>query len=115
MTRVLDIIINRKGKPKAITVDNGTEFTSNHFDQWAKDRKILIDYITPGRPSENGFIESFNGRLRDECLNENWFSSMEEVRNIVKDWRNDYNRSRPHSSLGNLSPTEYAKKLLEIS
>lgn len=104
VTAALDRVIALRGKPLMIRVDNGTEFTSKHFDQWAHERKIGIDYITPGRPVENGFIESFNGRLRDECLNEHWFESLEEAQSIIEIWREEYNTVRPHSSLGNAVP-----------
>ena len=94
-------------------MDNGTEFTSNVFDAWAYDRKIKLNFITPGRPCENGLIESFNGRFRDECLNQHWFVTLEEAQRISDAWREDYNQVRPHSSLGDLTPSEYAEKLLQ--
>ena len=101
-------MIAKRGKPAIITLDNGTEFTSNHFDEWAYRVKVALDFIQPGRPMENGHIESFNGRLRDECLNANWFASLDEARKVVEDWRLDYNEVRPHSSLGQLPPATYA-------
>lgn len=112
VTAVLDRAIEGRGKPTMIRVDNGTEFTSRHFDAWAYERKISIDTITPGRPMENGIIESFNGKLREECLDANWFASLEEAKERVEEWRRDYNESRPHSSLGNLAPAEYVERLL---
>lgn len=113
VTRTLDRIIARKRRsPRAIKVDNGTEFTSNHFDAWAYKRGIQIDYIETGRPVQNAFIESFNGRLREECLNANWFQSLDEARQVIEDWRRHYNEVRPHSSLGYLAPAAYVESLL---
>ena len=109
---VLDALIASHAKPETITVDNGPEFTSNVFDAWAYDRKINIDFIRPGRPMENGYIESFNGKLRDECLNASWFSTLAEARQVVEAWRREYNEERPHSSLGNMAPREYIQRLL---
>ncbi len=107
VTDVLDRVIAGRRRPTMITMDNGTEFTSNHFDAWAYRRKVALDFIQPGRPTENGHIESFNGKLRDECLNMNWFDSLAEAQELIEDWRLDYNTVRPHSSLGNLPPATY--------
>ena len=96
--------------PYAITVDHGTEFTSKVLDEWCYLRGVKLDFIRPGKPTENGFIESFNGRLRDECLNVNEFTSIEHARAVLQNWRDDYNHRRPHGSLGNLTPSEYAIK-----
>ena len=104
VTATLDRVISKRTKPLTITLDNGTEFTANHFDAWAHHRGIRLDFIAPGRPMENGFIESFNGRFRDECLNEHWFKSLEEARELIESWRLEYNKTRPHSSLGGLAP-----------
>ena len=112
VTEALDSVIARRGKPQAITIDNGTEFTCHHFDAWAFARGIVLDFIKPGRPVENAFIESFNGRLRDECLNAHWFVSLREAQTVIETWRRDYNETRPHSSLGNQAPQEYAARLL---
>jgi len=101
-------------QPKVITSDNGTGFTSNHFDQWAYGRGIELDFIAPGRPMDNGFIESFNGKLRDECLNMYWFESLAEARRIIGRWRVEYNETRPHSSLGNRAPAAYVAELLGV-
>ena len=106
----LDRAIAQYGKPHSITVDHGTEFTSRALDEWAYRRGVLLDFIRPGKPTENGFIESFNGKLRDECLNEYVFSSLGEARTIVEAWRHDYNHLRPHSSLGYLAPEEFAAR-----
>ena len=111
VTEVLEKIINARGQPEVIQVDNGSEFTSNHFDAWAYLRGIQIDFIRPGKPVENAYIESFNGRLRDECLNTEWFSSLEDARRSISLWQHEYNTERPHSALGDLSPTEFAKQM----
>jgi putative transposase len=103
----LDRAIARHGKPRTITVDHGTEFTSRALDEWAYRRGVALDFIRPGKPVENSFIESFNGKLRDECLNANQFSSIEDARSKIEAWRADYNLHRPHSSLGNRTPREY--------
>jgi len=115
VTEVLDRAIRRYGKPETIRLDHGTEFTSNHFDCWAYQRGIGLDFIPPGCPVENGIIESFNGRLRDECLNLHWFESLAEARQLIEEWRQEYNEIRPHSSLGNLAPAEYVAQLLVVS
>lgn len=101
--------------PKAITVDHGTEFTSKSLDEWAWNHGVTLDFIRPGKPTENAFIESFNGRLRDECLNVNQFESIADARQRIEAWREDYNHHRPHSSLGNLTPIEFAKQGREIA
>ena len=92
--------------PKVITVDNGSEFFSQAMDSWAYRRKVQLESIRPGKPTENAYIESFNGRLRDECLNGNLFFSIEDARRKLEVWRVDYNTVRPHSSLGDRSPSE---------
>ncbi len=99
---------NLKKLPKIFNIDNGSEFTCKAMDAWAFEKGIKLDFIRPGKPNENAFIESFNGKLRDECLNENWFLSLEDVRRTIEAWRIDYNENRPHSSLGNLTPKEFA-------
>ena len=106
-----DEIIQERGKPRMILSDNGTEFTSNKLFSWQKEREIKWEYIEPGKPQQNGTIESFNGKLRDECLNENWFLNLKEAQRIVEKWRNHYNVERPHSSLGGLTPNELASQL----
>jgi putative transposase len=113
VTAYLDLWIREHGKPRAIQVDNGTEFTSNAFDAWAYERGIEIHYITPGRPVENGLIESFNGKLRDECLNASWFETLEQAKEEIESWRTDYNEQRPHSALGNVPPAQYVANLME--
>ncbi len=94
--------------PLIFNIDNGSEFTCRAMDQWAHDKGIKLDFIRPGKPNENAFIESFNGKFRDECLNENWFLSLEDARRTIEEWRIDYNENRPHSSLGDLTPKEFA-------
>lgn len=106
---VLNRIRMGRALPKTIRVDNGTEFTSKVLDQWAYANKVTLDFSRPGKPTDNAFIESFNGRVRAECLNENWFLSLEDARQKIAAWRQDYNNHRPHSSLGNLAPREFAK------
>ena len=96
--------------PKAITVDHGTEFTSKVLDEWAWQRGVQLDFIRPGKPVENGLVESFNGRLRDECLNVTEFTSLEHARATLTRWQDDYNQQRPHGSLGHLTPSEFAKR-----
>ena len=97
-----------KELPKIFNIDNGSEFTGKAMDTWAFEKEIKLDFIRPGKPNENAFIESFNGKFRNECLNENWFVSLEEVRRTIEEWRIDYNENRPHSSLGGLTPKEFA-------
>lgn len=98
-----------RGLPRAITVDNGTEFASRAMDSWAYQNKVQLDFIAPGKPQQNAFIESFNGKLRDECLNTNAFLSLEDAGQKVEAWRRDYNTCRPHSAIGNLSPEEFIR------
>ena len=97
------------GAPGAIPCNNGPE-TSRHFLAWREDRKIGLIHIQPGRPMQNGRVERFKGRLRDECLNANWFSTLADARHKIEAWREDYNEQRPHSSLGNLTPGEFARR-----
>jgi len=104
---VLTQISAFRGLPESIVVDNGPEFISNALDAWAYVRGIKLHFIRPGKPVDNAFMESFNGKLRDECLNENWFMSLEHARTVIEDWRIDYNQERPHSSLGDLTPYEF--------
>jgi putative transposase len=111
VVRELDAIITIRGRPLTVVSDNGTEFTSMAILRWSQDRQIDWHYIAPGKPMQNGFIESFNGSFRDECLNETLFSSLPEARGRISAWKEDYNRHRPHSSLGNLTPNEFATQL----
>lgn len=103
-----------QGLPENIVVDNGPEFISNAMDEWAYNRKVKLHFIRPGKPVDNAFMESFNARLRDECLNVNWFRSIEHARKVIEEWRIDYNENRPHSTLGFLTPREFAQKEEDI-
>lgn len=98
-------------KPKMIVSDNGTELTSHAILKWVQDTEIEWHYIAPGKPTQNAFVESFNGRLRDECLNEHLFDGLDDARRIIEAWRIDYNTHRPHTSLGGLAPLTYARSL----
>ena len=98
------------GLPDVIRVDNGPEFISKALDQWAYRHGVKLDFISPGKPTENCFIESFNASFRKECLNVHWFMSLEEAKQQIEEWRKEYNELRPHSSLGYLTPMEYAEK-----
>ncbi len=100
-----------RGRPNTIVSDNGTEFTSMAILKWVQETGLDWHYIAPGKPTQNAFIESFNGKLRDECLNENLFSSLDDAKSVLKDWKEDYNHHRPHSSLENLTPQEFAQKM----
>ncbi|MGX1501284.1 transposase InsO family protein [Labrenzia sp. MBR-25] len=110
VARELDMIAERRGRyPLMVVVsDNGTELTSNAMLKWQQDRSVEWHYIAPGKPMQNGFVESFNGRLRDECLNEHLFRSYRHARNIIETWRTDYNLNRPHTSLDGLTQYEFA-------
>ena len=106
VARELDLIITRRGKPRTIVSDNGTELTSMAILQWSQDRAIDWHYIAPGKPTQNAFVESFNGRLRDECLNETLFTGLRHARIKLAIWRQDYNHVRPHSAHGGKTPAE---------
>jgi putative transposase len=106
----LETLSQSRSLPKAITVDHGTEFTSKALDTWAYQRGVQLDFIRPGKPTENAFIESFNGRLRDECLNAFDFVSLEDAQTRIEHWRQDYNHHRPHGALGKLTPSEFARR-----
>jgi putative transposase len=112
VTRLLDELTLTTSLPRAIVCDNGSEFTSQAFDQWAHARGIELHFIQPGKPVENAFAESFNGRLRDECLNESWFVNLADARRTIEAWRRDYNGARPHSGLAGRTPDEFAEALL---
>ena len=111
VVRVLEWLKQTRGVPEVIQVDNGPEFISQAVDQWAFANGVRLHFIEPGKPVQNAFIESFNGKFRDECLNQNWFVSLEEARRIIEDWRVDYNTARPHSSLGYRTPAEFAAEV----
>ncbi|WP_156884934.1 IS3 family transposase [Kosakonia cowanii] len=108
ITRILDTIALFRGYPTTIRTDQGLEFTCRALDQWAFEHGVELRLIQPGKPTQNGFIESFNGRFRDECLNKHWFSDILHARKTINDWRQDYNECRPHSSLDHQTPAEFA-------
>jgi putative transposase len=108
VAEALDRRVAVYGAPRSITVDHGTEFTSKALEEWAWRRGVKLDFIRPGKPTDNGYIESFNGRFRDECLNMHQFHSLDDARAKCEAWRIDYNQYRPHSALGHLTPSEYA-------
>ena len=108
VARELDWLIIERGKPKMVVSDNGTELTSSAILRWSQERQVEWHYIAPGKPMQNGFVESFNGRLRDECLNETLFTSLAHARFVLMAWRHDYNHVRPHSKLGGQTPAEIA-------
>ena len=111
---VLERLAETRGLPEVITVDNGPEFAGKALDEWAYRRGVKLNFIRPGKPVENAFAESFNGRLRDECLNINWFMSIKHAREVIESWRQDYNEVRPHSSLKGRSPKEYAEAVAAL-
>jgi putative transposase len=110
VVRTLDRILQVRAKPKYLFVDNGSEFSGRMLDLWAYRHKVRIDFSRPGKPTDNGHVETFNGSLRDECLNVHWFASMAEARASIEAWRQDYNESRPHMAHGYASPGEFARK-----
>lgn len=109
VTRVLDQAACFRGYPAAVRTDNGPEFTSRAFIAWAQQHGIRHILIEPGRPMQNGYIESFNGKFRDECLNEHWFQTLAQARVVIAEWRQDYNQVRPHSSIGRIPPARFAE------
>ncbi len=115
VVRVLQRLAELHGVPEVIRIDNGSEFTSHVVDAWAYEHKVKLDFIRPGKPTENAHIESFNGKFRDECLNENWFLSLNDAKEKIEAYRLDYNGVRPHSSLDNLTPIEFASQHLGLA
>jgi putative transposase len=113
LTRILDEICSRRGRPAVIRTDNGPEFIGKAMLTWAYRNKVALKLIEPGKPNQSAYVESFNGRLRDECLNEHWFTSLQHARAVIEEWRRDYNEQRPKKSLGGLTPALYAKQLAE--
>ena len=113
LTRILDQLATTRGLPKAIRTDNGKEFCGRAMLNWAHARGVQLFLIEPGKPNQNAYIESFNGRFRDECLNEHWFTSLAHARVIVEAWRREYNEERPKKSLGGLTPADYAQRLVQ--
>jgi putative transposase len=110
--RVLNRLIELYGKPQAIRSDNGPEFAGNAMDAWAYETGVKLDFIQPGKPTQNAFCESFNGRFREECLNDNQFKALVEAQVVIEAWRKDFNEERPHSSLNGLTPSEFAARLM---
>ena len=111
VVRELERLCAQRGVPTRITVDNGPEFAGKALDAWAYARSVQLQFIEPGKPMHNGSIESFNGRLRDECLNHHWFRSLDDARETIEAWRVDYNDHRPHSALRQHTPTAYAQMM----
>jgi putative transposase len=109
VARVLEELAKQRPLPRTIVMDNGPEFTSRALDAWAYENGVTLHFIRPGKPVDNAFVESFNGKFRDECLNENWFLDLDDARRKIEDWRQDFNMVRPHSSLGNRTPAAYAE------
>ena len=109
VVRVLDRLVERHGAPQRIALDNGPEFTGQALDTWAYQHGVTLDFIDPGKPMQNGHLESFNGKIRDECLNVHWFRSLADARHLIADWRQSYNTERPHSALGVNADIEIAR------
>ena len=112
--RVLDRVAADRGLPEAIVLDNGPEFRSRALAAWSEENGVRLEFIQPGKPVQNAYVESFNGRLRDECLNANWFTSLNDAKRKIEEWRQDYNQQRPHSSLAYLSPAAFALTRAEM-
>jgi putative transposase len=115
VTRLLDRVIEQRGRPLALRCDNGPEFTSRHFIGWCEANGIALIHIQPGKPMQNGYVESFNGRFRAECLNANWFLNLKDAREKIESWRQEYNSERPHSSLAYRTPDEYAAACSQLT
>jgi putative transposase len=111
VTRILDRLAATRGLPQTIRTDNGKEFCGKDMLTWAHERGIALRLIEPGKPNQNAYVESFNGRLRDECLNEHWFTSLAHARLVIERWRREYNEERPKKKLGGLTPAQYAEQL----
>ena len=114
VVEVLNRLVARHGAPRYVFVDNGSEFTGRLMDMWAYHHGVRLDFSRPGKPTDNSYVETFNGSLRDECLNVHWFDSLTEAKTVLEAWRRDYNESRPHSALNELTPAEYARKIKEM-
>ena len=114
VVRTLDRIAEKRGYPETIVMDNGPEFTGRALDAWAYKNRVKLDFIQPGKPTQNAFAESFNGTFRYECLNQHWFVNLRDARYAIEAWRHDYNHVRPHSSLGKSVPAEFAQKHLAM-
>jgi transposase InsO family protein len=113
LTRILDEVCAKRGKPAVIRTDNGPEFVGKAMLNWSFRMGVQPKLIEPGKPNQNAYVESFNGRLRDECLNEHWFTSLTHAKAVIEDWRREYNEQRPKKSLGGLTPASYAKQMAQ--
>lgn len=113
LVRILEQICAQRGYPKVVRTDNGKEFCGRAMMAWAHERQVALRLIEPGKPNQNAYIESFNGRLRDECLNEHWFTSLAHARTVIEAWRREYNEERPKRALGGLTPSQYAKQIAQ--
>lgn len=111
VARVLDQLVSWQGAPRQITIDNGPEFSGQVLDAWAYAHGVTLDFIEPGKPTQNAHVESFNGRFRDECLDLHWFGSLAHARAVIQTWKEDYNTQRPHSALQQQAPAVYARSL----
>lgn len=114
VVRVLDRVADQHGYPEMIMVDNGPEFARQVLDAWTYQRGVHVRFITPGKPIENAHVESFNGKFRDECLNQHWFLNLDDARGTIEAWREDYNTIRPHSALGNQVPRTFVQQQTEL-
>lgn len=108
VVQTLNRLVAQRGRPKYLFADNGSEFTGRLIDMWAYHQGTRLDFSRPGKPTDNAFVETFNGSLRDECLNVHWFESIAHAKQVIEHWRLDYNESRPHMALGNLPPNAFA-------
>ena len=115
VTRILDHLAATRGVPQVIRTDNGKEFCGRSMLTWAHARTVTLRLIEPGKPNQNAYIESFNGRLRDECLNEHWFLPLAHTQAVIEAWRREYNEERPKKGLGGLTPAAYARQLARTS
>lgn len=115
VTRILEAVKRERGLPKVIRTDNGKEFCGRAMAIWAHENGVALRFIEPGKPNQNAYVESFNGRLRDECLNEHWFTSLAHARAVIEEWRRDYNEERPKKDLGGLPPALYAARLSSLA
>ncbi len=115
VTRILEGVRRERGLPKVIRSDNGKEFCGRAMAIWAYENNVALRFIEPGKPNQNAYVESFNGRLRDECLNEHWFTSLAHARVVIEEWRRDYNEQRPKKNLGGVPPAVYAARLSSLA
>ena len=114
VARVLDRLCGERGRPRVVVMDNGPEFTGHALDRWAYQHGVKLHFIQPGKPVQNAYVESFNGKFRDECLNDHWFTSLADAKQQIESWREDYNRVRPHSALDDLTPEQYRQRQADL-